>query len=167
MCRSGRERIREGYDWGQHRGMEQPHGQQAAEALHYQVIQSGYGRDNRTSTQDRCVAMQTISTMTNGRTGDDADRRGSGGRANGRTLPRPSRRPVQGPCADRSKAGRRDSPESRWRHALGNRHQAGSRTGEHQSRAERGWRSGCVMSISTLMARRLICPAHRILRTVW
>jgi hypothetical protein len=59
--------------------MEQPHGQQAAEALHYQVIQSGYGRDNRTSTQDRCVAMQTISTMTNGRTGDDADRRGSGG----------------------------------------------------------------------------------------
>ena len=58
--------------------MEQPHGQQAAETLHHQVTQSGYGRRKRTSAQDRCVSMQTISGMTNRRTGKNTDRRGGG-----------------------------------------------------------------------------------------
>jgi hypothetical protein len=58
--------------------LEQPHGQQAAETLHHQVTQSGYGRRERTSAQDRRVPVQTISRMTNRRTGKNADRRRGG-----------------------------------------------------------------------------------------
>jgi hypothetical protein len=54
--------------------MQQPHNQQVAETVHHQVTQSGYGRHERTSAQDRCVPMQTISGMTDrgtaGRKGD-------------------------------------------------------------------------------------------------
>ena len=57
--------------------MEQPHDQQAPEAVHHQVAKAGYGRHDGTSAQDRCVSMQTISGMTNRGTGKNTDRGGS------------------------------------------------------------------------------------------
>ena len=55
-----------------------PTASKLAKTLHHQVTQSGYGRRERTSAQDRCVSMQTISGMTNRGTGKNADRRGGG-----------------------------------------------------------------------------------------
>ena len=56
--------------------MEQPHNQQAPETVHHQVAKPGYGRHERTSAQDRCVSMQTISGMTNRGTGKNTYRGG-------------------------------------------------------------------------------------------